>query len=113
MTQDKVDAFLLTHGKYFPSESLFNIREKLLNFDENNTWFLHSVEYKDATTMLVVSILAGGFGIDRFLVGDVGLGVLKLLTCGLCGIWAIIDWFIIGKRTKEKNLEKLMTILSR
>ncbi len=54
--------------------------------------------------MLVVSIVAGTFGIDRFLIGDIGLGLGKLLTLGGCGIWTFIDFFLIMDATKEKNL---------
>lgn len=36
----------------------------------------------------------GGLGVDRFMRGQVGLGVLKLLTCGGCGVWALIDLII-------------------
>lgn len=45
------------------------------------------------------------------MLGDTGMGVLKLLTGGLCGILTIIDWFTVTKRTKEKNINKLMMIL--
>ena len=36
----------------------------------------------------------GGLGIDRFMRGQIGLGILKLITCGGCGVWALIDWII-------------------
>ena len=45
---------------------------------------------KDWTTLLILSILLGGLGVDRFYAGHIGLGVLKLLTVGGCGIWALI-----------------------
>ena len=40
------------------------------------------------------------------MLGDTGLGVAKLLTCGGCGIWAIIDWFLIKGKTYEYNMKK-------
>jgi TM2 domain-containing membrane protein YozV len=55
-------------------------------------------------------LLGGHFGIDRFLLGDTGLGVAKLLTCGGLGIWTIIDWFMIMGRTREVNFEKLQQL---
>ena len=50
---------------------------------------------KDWTTLLILSVLLGGFGADRFYAGHIGLGVLKLLTVGGCGIWALIDLVMI------------------
>lgn len=47
----------------------------------------------------------GYWGIDRIYVGDVGWGVLKMLTCGGIGIWWLIDLFLITDVTKRKNLE--------
>lgn len=73
--------------------------------------YIQSADLKDPTTILIVSILAGGLGIDRFLVGDTGLGVAKLLTCGGLGIWTIIDWFLIMDITRQKNMEKLQAYL--
>ena len=53
--------------------------------------------------------MAGTLGIDRFYIGDVGLGVAKLLTCGGFGIWAIVDWFLITDAARDKNSELLAT----
>ena len=67
---------------------------------------IQMVQFKDPTPALLISIFAGAYGIDRFYIGDTGMGVGKLLTCGGLGIWAIVDWFLIQGATKEKNLEK-------
>ncbi len=46
---------------------------------------------KDKTTALILSVLTGGLGIDRFYLGYTGMGILKLLTGGCFGILYIID----------------------
>lgn len=108
MTQEKVDMYLMQKGKYFPEGSVYMVRDKLLAMDDKDFPIVNSLEFLDPTTNLIVSVLAGSFGIDRFMIGDTGMGVLKLLTGGLCGILTIIDWFNIQKLTRAKNLEKFM-----
>ena len=45
------------------------------------------------------------------MLGDIGIGILKLLTGGLCGILTIIDWFTISRKTKQLNLSKISMIM--
>ena len=53
---------------------------------------------KDYTTALLLSIFLGYLGIDRFYLGQTGLGIAKMLTCGGLGVWVVIDWILIGTR---------------
>jgi TM2 domain-containing membrane protein YozV len=105
MEAQKVDMYMMMNGKYFESHHLQEIRERLLNFDDNQWQMAQITQFKDPTTALLISIFAGVYGIDRFYIGDTGMGIGKLLTCGGLGVWAIVDWFLIQGATKEKNLE--------
>lgn len=111
MDSQKVDMFMMTNSNFFESHQLPAIREKLLSIDESKWAMISTLQFKEPTTLLIVSILAGNFGIDRFLLGDTGMGVGKLLTCGGFGIWAIVDWFLIQGATREKNIELLQRVL--
>lgn len=111
MESQKVDLFIMTNGKYFESHHLGQIRERLINLDDSKWSTIQLLQFKDPTTSLIVSLLGGNLGIDRFMIGDTGLGVGKLLTCGGFGVWAIIDWFLIMGATREKNMIKLQSVL--
>lgn len=106
MDANKVDMFMMSNSKFFEGHNLHAIRERLLALEDEKWPMIQMVQFKDPTTALLISIFAGAYGIDRFYIGDTGMGVGKLLTCGGLGIWAIVDWFLIQGATKEKNLEK-------
>lgn len=111
MDAQKVDMFIMTNQKYLPSESIVFLKEKMLAADESKFALASSVDFKDPTTILLISLFLGSLGIDRFMLGDTGLGVLKLLTCGVCGIMTIVDWFVVMKKAKQVNYNNLMAIL--
>ncbi len=111
MDAQKVDMFIMTNGKFFEAHQVAIIRDRMLQLDDTKWATIQTMQFKDPTTSLIISLLGGSLGIDRFLIGDTGLGIGKLLTCGGLGIWAIIDWFMIMGATREKNMAKLQQIL--
>ena len=111
MDAQKVDMFLMSNSKFFESHQLSGIRDQLIALDDSKWGLISTAQFKDPTTSLIVSLLGGSLGIDRFLIGDTGLGVGKLITCGGFGIWSIIDWFMIQGATRAKNIEKLQQLL--
>ncbi len=59
---------------------------------------------KSFLVAILLSIFVGTLGVDRFYLGYVGLGILKLVTLGGCGIWAIVDIILIAIGSlKDKN----------
>jgi len=111
MEAQKVDMFIMTNAKFFESYQINAIRERLLATDDSKWGMISTIQFKDPTVSLIVSILVGYLGIDRFIIGDTGLGIGKLLTCGGFGIWAIVDWFLIMPATREKNMLKIQPFL--
>ena len=69
--------------------------------DGTGSWFNVSeipgvFSERDWLTTLIISFLVGWFGIDRFYLGYTGLGILKLITFGGCGIWYLVDLILIA-----------------
>jgi cytosine permease len=56
---------------------------------------------KSQSTTFILSWLLGPFGADRFYLGDTGLGILKLITLGGCGIWSLIDFAVTGMGNRK------------
>lgn len=53
---------------------------------------------------LLMSLFFGTLGVDRFIMGHIFLGILKLITGGGFGIWWLIDVILIASRHQFKNI---------
>ena len=59
-------------------------------------------------TALLLSILMGIFGADRFYVGRTGLGILKLVTFGGYFVWWVMDVILLLQGRMKDDLGKLV-----
>lgn len=111
MDSQKAEMFLMTNAKYFPAELMPQIKSALERADSSKDSFIMMQSFRDPTILLIVSLVAGSLGVDRFMLGQTGMGILKLITCGGLGIWAIVDWFLIMGITRDENVYKLKSLL--
>lgn len=57
----------------------------------------------------ILSLFLGLLGIDRFYLGETGMGIFKLLTAGGLGVWYVVDLFnILTNNKTDKNGAKLV-----
>ena len=107
----KVDLFLMNNSENLPSGKMAIMRDRLKSLPEERWPLLLSLNFKNPVIALVLSFLVGEFGIDRMYVGQVGLGLLKLISCGGFGLWWLIDLFLIMGAAKEENLKKVLMVM--
>ena len=111
MDEQKINLWLGSNAKYFDATQIPILKEKLKNASDEQYLAVQPQSYIDPTVTTIISVLLGGCGIDRFMVGDIGMGVLKLLTGGLCGVLWLIDIFTISKKVKNKNFAQVCMLL--
>ncbi|MDL2214572.1 TM2 domain-containing protein [Dysgonomonas sp. OttesenSCG-928-M03] len=103
----KIDLFLTIHGSKFMAYQQEQVRQYLAGLSDEQLQKAINQDYKDPMMMMLISLMGGTLGIDRFVLNDTVLGVLKLITCGGFMIWTIIDWFLIQEMTREYNFNLL------
>jgi len=87
------------------TQELFAIYKTLSDDKKEAFSSQFAAQAKNPTTVFGCSAYLGMWGIDRFVLGDVGLGVVKLLTLGGLGLWYIIDLFLVSGRARAKNID--------
>ena len=114
---DEVNRYLNKYRNYFSKEQLFVLEKQLLKLKKEDFLKITKLNLKSPAGTLAVSMLLGYTGLDRFLLGDVPLGVLKFvmfLSLGLGhreGLAAAFDTAFIKERTKEKNFNEVMNAI--
>lgn len=103
--------FLTEKSKYFKDDDYNEVRALIDSLDANAFEKVLNAGLKKPSTMVMISVLLGGAGIDRFMMGDNLAGVIKFLTSGGMLIWWIADIFTASKRAKEYNINSLRMIV--
>ncbi|HFU4025183.1 TPA: TM2 domain-containing protein [Streptococcus suis] len=107
----QVQQFLLMNSNKFEGAHYLVLQKSLTGISQEKIHQIYMVDLKDPQMVLICSLLFGGLGVDRFIIGDVGLGILKLITAGGLGIWTIIDYFLTYKKARQVNFERVMEIV--
>ncbi|MDR3792333.1 MAG: TM2 domain-containing protein [Terracidiphilus sp.] len=94
-----------------PELGLAELAQWTRDLDDNKK-LIFNQQYQSEKKDSGVTIILALFCFDRFWLGDIGLGILKYLTAGGCGIWWLIDLFTAKNRTDNYNRQKAMELLA-
>lgn len=131
MNDNKVARVMVFLRDYIPNDKKLEMQGILQGATDCVETLIAGMNFKSSTIALVLSIFLGQIGVDRFYVGDVGLGLLKLFapilliilylidifgifgTLGLAvfEIWCFADIFLCYKRAKKKNYKDIKDAL--
>ena len=108
MSSQKVASLVEQFQKDIPENKVLVLRRMLENSSDDCFDSVSAIKLKSPTVTLLLSIFLGWLGVDRFYIGDIGIGVCKLLFGWLTVlIWPFIDIFCSYKKAKERNFNKL------
>ena len=109
MDKDNVNYLMSYYSKVIPGDKIGYLRNRLERASNDSYENIQLVNTTSPILVLILSILLGWAGIDRFVLGDVGLGICKLLFgVWTFGIWWLIDIFLCYSKCKENNLENII-----
>lgn len=110
---NQTDAFLLRNCNKLHPEKIMEVRNAIVSLPTEKQTQVEMIPLRSPQIVFVCSLFWGILGVDRFINGQIGLGILKLITCGGLLIWYWIDVFTSYKRTQICNCEKILKKIHR
>lgn len=107
----RIQMFLNRNMKFFSPQQLPDVRSRLQAMSDKELQSVEYMEFRDPTVMLIISVVVGSYGVDRFMLEDMTNGILKLVllfvTCGIGTlVWWIYDIFKMTEMTYDYNYRK-------
>ena len=108
-----MDKNLLLSLPGIESEEMLFIQEAIKDLNEDaqrNFLLLYQGRRKDPQTILICCIVGfvGLAGVQRFILGQIGMGILYFFTAGLCFVGTIIDLLNYKKMALEFNQSQVI-----
>jgi len=95
-----------------PEEMMFlqNLLKELREDQHQNFFMMYTRRRKDPQTILIMCLIGfiGIAGLQRFVLDQVGMGILYFITCGFCFIGSIYD--IVNYRNMTMDYNKRAAI---
>lgn len=122
-----VTSWIWSHTDCFNEDDINELIRCSENIEDSHgcASILHSLSLRDPKTIFIISLFLGGFGIDRFMIGDIGWGIGKMVISLILGpilaltgiglivpiiVW-LVDLFLIMNATKKKNYDKVYNLI--
>ena len=113
MEELKADMLMLKFADKIQKDKAVILRSQLSNADDTAFSRVAMIQTYNPLLTLILSMAFGLIGVDRFYVGDVGLGVCKLLFGWVTFfIWPLVDIYFCYQKEKKKNLSKINEALA-
>lgn len=103
MEKSKVDMFLVLNAANFDVSDLPLIKDRLEKLSDEKFFMIQSIQFQKPDTIFLIAILLGW---ERFWLNDIGLGILKVVTCYGCFVWWLIDIISAKDRTYKYNMNE-------
>lgn len=114
MRPDRADQLFFQFKESVPSDRTAMLADMLHRADDRCYGELCATSMHNPLIIVLISVFLGGLGVDRFMLGDIGMGVAKLLLGWLTlGIWPLIDIYFCYKRALDLNMQKISDAIAR